>query len=148
MDIILLNDVDNVGYKHTIVKVKNGYGRNYLIPQKLAIIANESNRKRLDEIMKQDSIKSEKMLDEYKVMADKMAKTTLKIEAKAGSTGKIFGSVTNVQIAQALKAQLDMDVTRRIIHIEEEVKNLGSYTAEIRFHKDVDAKVNFEVIEG
>lgn len=148
MNIILLNDVDNVGYKHTIVRVKDGYGRNYLIPQKLAIIANESNRKRLEEIMKQDAIKSEKMLDDYKEMAKVMAATTLKIKAKAGSTGKIFGSVTNVQIAQALKSQLDMDIARRIIKIEEDVKNLGTYTAEILFHKDVDAKVEFEVIEG
>jgi len=147
MDVILLDDIDKLGYKHTIVKVKDGYGRNYLIPQKLAIIANESNQKRLNEIIKQDAAKAEKMLDEYKEMADKINEAILKIDAKASTTGKIFGSVTNVQIAQAMKAQLEMDIERRIIHIEEDIKQLGAYSAEIRFHKDVVATMKFEVFQ-
>ena len=146
MDIILLQDVDKVGYKHDVVKVKDGYGRNYLIPKKMAIIANKSNLARLSEFKRQEEAKEAKKVGLYQEMADRLAATTLKIGAKTGTSGKIFGSVTNVQIAQALKDQLDMDVERRKIELEEDVKELGTYTANLNLHKEVEAKVSFEVV--
>lgn len=147
MDIILLKDVEKVGDKYEIVNVKDGFGRNYLIPQKLAVIANDSNRKRLAEMERREEEHAEKKIDEYQKMADKLKSTVLKIGAKTGTSGKIFGSVTNVQIAQALKEQENIDIDRRKIELPEEVKNIGTYTAILHLHKDVDTQVNFEVVE-
>ncbi len=147
MEIIMLQDVDKVGDKHSVVKVKDGYGRNFLIPKGLAIIANKANRSRLDEMLRQEASKEAKLVDAYKEMAAKLNGQTLKIAAKAASTGKIFGSVTNVQIAQALKDQLGLEVERKKISIPDEVKNLGTYSANINFHADVPATVAFEVVE-
>lgn len=146
MDIILLQDVDKLGSKFEIVTVKNGYGRNYLIPQGLGLIANESNRKRLAEVQRREDAHAEKHRDKIEAMRDMLADKVLKIGAKVGSSDKIFGSVTNVQIANALKDQFDIDIDRRKIHLEEEVKILGSYTARLDLHKEIDVKVNFEVI--
>ncbi|MCO6460120.1 MAG: 50S ribosomal protein L9 [Saprospiraceae bacterium] len=147
MDIILLKDIDKVGGKHEIVKVKDGYGRNYLIPQGLAVVANAGNRRMLEDLIRQEEQKEAKRLDEYKEIAAKLADVTLKIGAKAGSNGKIFGSVTNVQLANALKDQVGVDIERKKILIEEEVKSLGSYTAKLILHKDVQSSVAFEIIE-
>lgn len=146
MEIILLQDIEKVGDKHTIVNVKNGYARNYLIPQGLALIANDTNRRRLDDLRRREAATAAKMMAVYEEMVAKMEGKVLKIGAKAGTSGKIFGSVTNVQIATALKDQLDVDIDRRKIIIEEEVKNLGTYTAKLDLHKELDAKVNFEVV--
>lgn len=146
MDIILLEDIEKVGDKHTIVNVKDGYARNYLIPQKLAIIANEANRQRLDELKAKEEAELAARLEEFQAVADKLKDQVLKIPAKAGTSGKIFGSVTNVQIAQALKEQMDIEVDRRKIDLPEEVKVLGTYTAELNLHPDVEAKVSFEVV--
>lgn len=147
MDIILLKDIDKVGGKHEIVKVKDGYGRNYLIPQGLAVVANAGNRRMLEDLIRQEEQKEAKRLDEYKEIAAKLADVTLKIGAKAGSNGKIFGSVTNVQLANALKDQVGVDIERKKILIEEEVKSFGSYTAKLNLHKDVQSSVAFEIIE-
>lgn len=147
MDIILLKDIDKVGGKHEIVKVKDGYGRNYLIPQGLAVVANAGNRKMLAELVKQEDRKEVKRLDEYKEIASKLSDVTLKIGAKAGSNGKIFGSVTNVQIANALKDQAGVEIERKKIVLEEEVKAIGTYTAKLNLHKDVQSSVAFEIIE-
>ena len=147
MDIILLQDVEKVGDKYELVNVKDGFARNYLIPQKLAVIANDSNKKRLAEMQRREEEHAEKRLEEFQEIADKLKETVLTIGAKTGTSGKIFGSVTNVQIAQALKDQEDIDVDRRKIELEEEVKALGTYTATLHLHKKVDAKVNFEVVE-
>lgn len=147
MDIIMLQDVEKVGDKHSIVKVKDGYGRNFLIPKGLAIIANKTNKARLDEMLRIDAAKEAKLVGTYKEMAAKLTGKTLKIAAKAASTGKIFGSVTNVQIAQALKDQLGIEVERKKISLPEEVKNLGTYTANVIFHADVPATVSFDVVE-
>lgn len=146
MEIILLQDVDNLGDKHEVVKVKDGYGRNYLIPQKMAIIANRSNLARLAELRKQEDAQQAKMISTYQEIADKLKATVIKIGAKAGTTGKIFGSVTNVQLAQALKDQLDVEVERKKIELNDEIKELGSYSAEVHLHKDVEATLNFEVV--
>lgn len=148
MDVILLKDLDKVGDKHEIVKVKDGYGRNYLIPQGLAVVANAGNRKMLAELVKQDDARELRKLDEYKAMAEKLTDVVLKINAKAGSNGKIFGSVTNVQIVNALKDQADVEIERKKILIEDEVKNLGNYSAKLLLHKEFHTSVAFEVIEG
>lgn len=147
MQVILLKDVTNVGAKHTIVEVKNGFGRNYLIPQKLALIANDTNRSNLDKIRETEEASRQGELEVFRAIGTKLEATVIKIAAKAGSTGKIFGSVTNIQIAQAIKEQINEEVDRKLILIDEEIKNLGSYTANINFDKDVQAKVNFEVYQ-
>ncbi len=146
MDIILLQDIDKVGNKFEIVTVKNGYARNYLIPQKMAIIANKTNRRKLDDLMKLEQSRLDKMIGEFQAMADKMKEKVLRIGMKVGTTDKIFGSITNVQIAAALKEQLGLDVDRKLISIPEEVKTTGTYHAVVNLHSDVDAKINFEVV--
>ncbi len=147
MDIILLKDIDKVGNKHEIVKVKDGYGRNFLIPQGMAVVANAGNRKMLAELVKQEDRKESKRVDEYKEIAAKLADVTLKIGAKAGTSGKIFGSVTNVQIANALKDQAGVEIERKKIILEEDIKTLGTYSAKLNLHKDVQSSVAFEIIE-
>ncbi|MGB1216581.1 MAG: 50S ribosomal protein L9 [Saprospiraceae bacterium] len=146
MKIILLKDVDNVGYKYDEVNVKNGFGRNYLIPQKLAVIANDTNLAKLKEVTSKIEAENAARVGEFKEMADKISAAVLKIGAKAGTSGKIFGSVTNLQVVQAIKEQLGLDVERRTIHLNEDVKTLGSYTATAKLHKEVEANVSFEVV--
>lgn len=147
MEIILLQDVDNVGDKHTIVKVKDGFGRNYLIPRGLALVANDTNRRKLGEIIRLDEARETKKLDIYREMASALSGATLRIGAKAGTSGKIFGSVNSNQLAAAIKEQLDLEIERRKIEIPEEVKTLGTYTANVNLHKEVKATVQFEVVE-
>ncbi len=147
MDIILLQDLENVGSKFEIVTVKNGYGRNYLIPQGIAEIANDTNRRKLDEYKRKEMAKETAELRKYQVIADAIQGKVLKIGAKAGTTGKIFGSVTNVQIAAALVEQLNVEIDRRKIVLPDEVKTIGTYTAILDLHSDVDAKVDFEVVQ-
>ncbi len=147
MEIILLQDIENLGGKHELVTVKSGYGRNYLIPQGMAIIANKTNMAKLNHLRKQDELRESKKVGEYQEMANKIQTEVLKIGAKAGTSGKIFGSVTNIQIAQSIKDALGLEVDRKKITIQEEVKNLGTYQANINFHPEVSCVVNFEVIE-
>jgi large subunit ribosomal protein L9 len=146
MEIILLKDVDKVGDKHTIVTVKDGYGRNYLIPQGMAVIANPTNRKKLDDIIRKEEDQAAARVAEFRDLAGFLKDKVLKIGAKAGTSGKIFGSVTNVQIAAALKDQLDIDVERRKVVLPEDVKELGAYKAKLDLHKDVEVLVYFEVV--
>ncbi|TVQ50188.1 MAG: 50S ribosomal protein L9 [Saprospirales bacterium] len=147
MEIILLQDIENLGDKHELITVKSGYGRNYLIPQGMAIIANKTNLAKLNHLRKQDGLRESKKVGEYQEMANKIQTEVLKIGAKAGTSGKIFGSVTNIQIAQVIKDTLGLEVDRKKITIQEEVKNLGTYQANINFHPEVSCVVNFEVIE-
>lgn len=146
MEIILLQDIEKVGEKHEIVDVKPGFARNYLIPRKMAIIANQPNRSRLDEIKQKEADELAARLAEFEAIAEQLKGKVLKIGAKSGTSGKIFGSVTNVQIATALKEQFDIDVDRKKIELPEEVKTLGTYTADVDLHPDVDIKVSFEVV--
>lgn len=146
MDIILLQDVEHVGYKHELVTVKNGYGRNYLIPKGMALIANQANKSRLDELKRREDASEAKRLDEYQGMADKLKGQTLKIGAKAGTSGKIFGSVTNIQITNALKSQFGLEVERRKVVLPDNVKELGTYKLTLKLHKEVVPEVTFEVI--
>lgn len=147
MEIILLENIDKVGDKHTIVKVRDGYGRNFLIPQGKAIIANATNRKRLNELVRREEAMEARKVGVYQEILDKVKGQTLRIAAKAGASGKIFGSVTNVQLAAAMKDQFEVDVDRRKIILPEEVKTLGTYTAQLELHKEVKGEIQFEVVE-
>ena len=146
MDIILLQPLDKVGEKHEVVTVKNGYARNYLIPRRLAIIANKENLGKLEELKRKEAEAQEKRMAKYKDIEILLADKVLKVGAKAGTSGKIFGSVTNVQIAQALKEQFSIEVDRHDIEMPEEVKDLGTYAAILKLHAEIQPKVNFEVI--
>ncbi|MEO1260255.1 MAG: 50S ribosomal protein L9 [Bacteroidota bacterium] len=143
MDIILLKNIEKVGRKFEIVTVKNGYGRNYLIPQGLAIIANKVNRNNLDSYKRQENAKLEKMLDTFKEIAAKVNGQNLTLPVKCGVSGKIFGSVTTLMIANALRDQLAVEIDRRDILLPESAKEIGTYTATLDLHPDVDAKVDF-----
>ena len=148
MEIILLKDIEKLGDAHEVVSVKPGYARNYLIPQGFAITANSKNMAKLDDLKAKQAAEEQKFVDAAKEQAAKVEGQVLKIETKAGTSGKIFGSVNNVQIAQALKEQLGVEVDRKDIELVEEVKNLGTYSATVKFHKQVTQTVSFEVVEG
>ncbi len=147
MDVILLKDLEKVGYKHDVVKVKNGFGRNYLIPKKLAVIANAINMKKLDKIKEEDLAKEAARLGEYQEVAKQLEGKTLKLGVKAGTSGKIFGSVTNVQIMNAIKEQFELDIERRKIVLNESIKEIGNYTANIELHPEVTVELPFELIK-
>ena len=144
MEVILIQDVANLGYKNAIVKVKDGYGRNYLIPQKFAVIASESAKKQLAENLKQQAHKLAKLRDNAQVLAQKLEMTALTIAVKASENGKIFGSVTNAQISEALEA-LGINVDRKLIAVEP-VKELGEGKAVAKLFKDIKAVINFKVV--
>lgn len=145
MRVILKEDVANVGYKDEVVTVKDGYGRNFLIPQGKAMIASESALKVLAENMKQRAHKVAKIKDDAQALAAKLEGISLVIGAKTSSTGTIFGSVTNIQIAEELTKQ-GFEVERKLIVIKEPIKETGNYTALIKLHKEVSVEIPFEVI--
>jgi len=143
MEVILKQDLKGLGYKNDIVKVKNGYGRNFLIPQRIAVLATDSNKKMQAEEIKQSSFKEQKLRNEATAMAAKFADVTVKVGAKAGESGKIFGSVTNIQLADALK-KAGYDIERKNIEMNEEsIKALGTYSAKVRLFKEISATINF-----
>ena len=146
MEIILKKDLKGLGYKNDIVKVKNGYGRSFLIPQGVAVLATDSNKKMQAEEIKQSSFKEQKLRNEATAVATKLADVTVKVGAKAGESGKIFGSVTNIQLAEALK-KAGYDLERKNIEMNEDaIKTLGTYSAKVRLFKEISATINFEVI--
>lgn len=145
MKIILKEDVTNLGYKDDVVEVKDGYGRNYLIPQGKAVIANNSNLRQLEENQSQRAHKLAKIKADAEAAAAALADVALTIGAKASATGTIFGSVNNIQIAEALE-KLGHNVDRKLIVVKEPVKELGKYTAKINFHKEVSVEIPFEVV--
>ena len=146
MQVILIQDVNNLGGLNELVTVKNGYGRNYLIPQKFAIEANPSNLKQLEEKLKQRAKKEAKLLAELNSVIATLQTGALKIGAKTGISGKIFGSVTSVQIARAIREQKGYEIDRRRIHIIDEVKELGTFKAKIDFGNGNETEVEFEVV--
>ena len=146
MDIILIQDVDNLGAKNEVVKVKNGYARNYLFPRQLAVESSPSNKKQLEERMKQVKKKEDKMLAEINSVITKLKEAPLKLGAKTGTSGKIFGSVTSLQISRAIREQRGYDIDRRKISIVDEVKELGTYKANIEFGNGQSTEVEFEVV--
>lgn len=146
MDIILKQDLDNLGYADEIVKVRPGYARNFLFPRGYATIASEQNRKVLAETMKQRAHKAQKIRGDAEAVAKQLEAMVIKIGAKVGESGKIYGSVNALQLADALSKH-GVIVDRKKIHLDSEhIKALGLYTAVVNLHKDVKAKVNFEVI--
>ena len=148
MEVILKQDIKNLGYKDELVKVKAGYGRNYLIPKGAAIVADEANKKMLAETVKQRAFKEEKIKKAAEVATNALKDIVVKVGAKVGEKGKIFGSVNAIQIADAIK-KLGYEVDRKNVTINdaENLKTIGTYTADVRFHKDIVAKVTFEVVE-
>ena len=146
MEVILIQDVDNLGGANELVKVRNGYARNFLIPQKLAVEANPSNRKQLDEKVKQIRKKEEKLLADLNVVIAKLKEAPLKIGAKTGTSNKIFGSVTPLQLSRGIREQKGFEIDRKRIHIIDEVKELGTYKASIDFGNGNTTELEFEVV--
>lgn len=145
MDVILIKDVDNLGGANEVAKVKNGYARNFLIPQKFAIEASSSNLKQLAERLKQIKKKEDSMLAEINSVIAKLKEAPLTLGAKTGTSGKIFGSVTSLQISRAIREQKGYEIDRRKISIADEVKELGSYKAQIDFGNGNIVDVDFDV---
>ncbi|MCG8412005.1 MAG: 50S ribosomal protein L9 [Bacteroidales bacterium] len=146
MEVILKQDIQSLGHKNDIVTVKNGYGRNYLIPKGLATLATPSAKKMHAENLKQRAHKEEKIKNEALEIAKKLEKVTISIGAKTSSTGKIFGSVNTIQIAEALKEK-GYEIERKNISIADDlVKEVGKYTATIKLHKEVKVDIEFEII--
>lgn len=147
MELILKKDVDKLGYKDDIVKVRDGYGRNFLIPKGYAVIANEAAKKMHAENLKQRAHKEAKIKEEAEKIAKAIATLTIKVGAKAGESGKIFGSVNAIQVADALK-KLGYEIDRKSISMKgDNIKTLGTYEATIKLHKDVAQVIKFEVVE-
>lgn len=146
MQIILIQDVNNLGGANEVVTVKNGYARNFLIPQKMAVEASPSNLKQLEERLKQLRKKEEKMLAEINKVIAALQDGALKIGAKTGTTGKIFGSVTTVQIAKAIREQKGYEIDRRRISLVDEIKELGNYTAKVDFGNGNETDLALEVV--
>ncbi len=145
MDIILKEDVKGVGYKNDTVSVKPGYGRNYLIPQGMAIIANNSNKKQVEENIRQAAHKAEKIIQDAQALAASIGDLVITINTKAGESGKIFGAVTALQVSDALKDK-GFEVDRKRITFKEAVKNVGEHTVLLDFHKNVKHEITVNVV--
>jgi large subunit ribosomal protein L9 len=147
MEVILKKDIPNLGFATDVIKVRNGFARNYLIPQGLAVMATEPNKKMNAETLKQKAFKEDKIKNEAEAMAKLLENVKVRIGAKVASTGKIFGAVNALQIAEALKDQFNYDVDRKKIHIEgDKIKEVGEYKATVMLHKGVTVNVDFEVV--
>lgn len=146
MELILLKDIEGLGDRDDVVTVKNGYGRNYLIPKRMAIVANKRNSNMLKERTRQSDLRTDKMMGQIQAAVTQLEGSSLKVGAKVGTSGKIFGSVTNIQLADAIKKATGLEIDRRKITILEEIKSLGTYKAELDLHKDVKPEIEFEVV--
>jgi len=146
MEVILIQDVDNLGAANEVVKVRNGYARNFLLPRQMAVEYSPSNKKQLEERMKQVKKKEDKMLAQINSVIDKLKEAPLKLGAKTGTSGKIFGSVTSLQLSRAIREQKGYEIDRKKIHIVDEVKELGTYKANIEFNNKQTTKPKFKII--
>lgn len=147
MEVILKQDVEHLGFANDLVKVKDGYARNFLLPRKLAVAATPSERKQLNETLKQRAHKETKLREEADKNAAKLIDQTIKIAAKVGEKGRIFGSVNTIMLSDAFK-QLGIEVDRKYIKLKgEAIKSVGTYEAEVTFHRDVVKTIPFEVVE-
>ena len=147
MEIILKKDITGLGYKNDLVNVKDGYARNYLIPKGAAMVATPSNKKMLAETKKQQAYKEERIRKEAEALATVLKDLTLKIGVKAGTSGKIFGSVNTIMISNAVMAEKEIEIDRKKILIDEEhIKEVGTYTAKIKLHKDIVVDINLDVV--
>lgn len=145
MEVILKQDIQGLGYKNDIIKVKPGYGRNFLIPQGLAIVANKSNIKMIEENIRQASHKAEKIKNDAIALADSIGEVVLEIGAKVGDSGKIFGAITTLQISDALKEK-GFEIDRKKISFKGDVKSVGDFITILDLHKEVKKEVNFKVV--
>lgn len=146
MEVILKVDVEHLGSAGDIVNVKPGYARNYLLPKQFAILATESNKKMFAENKRQAAYRLEKELQALRDLADKLTKTTVKLPVKVGTTGKLFGSITHLQISRALK-DLGFDIDRKNISLKDEIKELGKYKITVQINKEISAEVNLHVVK-
>lgn len=146
MELILKEDVENLGFKDDVVKVKNGYGRNFLIPNGLAMLATESNKKVLAEKIKQSQNKQKKAIDEAQKIVKKLEKLDLKIAAKALEGDKLFGSINSADISKEL-LENKLEIDKKYIQLSSNIKNTGSYSAKIRLHREVNFELSFEVVK-
>jgi len=146
MEVILKQDITGLGYKNDIVKVKAGYGRNYLIPNGFALIANQSNKRLTEENVRQMAHKAAKLKQDAVDLAAKLGDLTIELKTKAGESVKIFGAVTSIQVADALKAK-GFEVDRKKVHFKEQPKQLGTYIATLDLHKEVKHEISVNVVE-
>ena len=146
MDIILREDIQGLGYKYDVVTVKDGYGRNFLIPQGKAMVASKSNRKMIEENIRQAAHKAEKQRQDAQAIADSIGEIVLEIKTKAGESGKIFGAITSLQISDALKDR-GYEIDRKKVSFKEKIKTLGDYHAILDLHKEVQHEVAVKVVE-
>jgi len=146
MQVILIQDVDNLGGRNELVAVRNGYARNYLIPNKFAVEANPSNLKQLEERQKVAAKKEAALLAEINKVVDVLKASPVKISAKTGTSGKIFGSITSLQVARAIRDQKGYEIDRKRISIVDEIKELGNYKASINFGNGNITEIDFEVV--
>ncbi|QNF33458.1 50S ribosomal protein L9 [Adhaeribacter swui] len=145
MEVILKDDVKGLGFKNDIVEVKPGYGRNYLIPQGIAVMADKTNKKIVAENIRQAAHKAEKLKLDAQAIADQIGDQVFELPAKVGESGKIFGAVTTTQLSEALRAK-GIEVDRKKISFDQEVKSAGEYTASVALHKEVKHTVRFNVV--
>ncbi|MBT1698324.1 50S ribosomal protein L9 [Fulvivirgaceae bacterium PWU4] len=145
MEVILKQDVAGLGYKNDIVKVKAGYGNNYLIPNGFALIANDSNKRLVNENVRQAAHKAAKVKQDAEALAAKVGDLTIELKTKAGESGKIFGAVTALQISDALKAK-GFDIDRKKVVLKESPKQLGTYNAVLDLHKEVKHEIKVKVV--
>jgi large subunit ribosomal protein L9 len=146
MQVILIQDVNNLGGVNEVVSVKNGYARNFLIPRKMAVEASPTNMQQLNERLKQQQKKEAKMLAEINLVIAKLKEGAVKVGAKVGTSGKIFGSVTSVQVSRAIRDQKGYEIDRRKIHIIDEIKELGNYKAKVDFGSGHETELELEVV--
>ena len=146
MDVILIQDVNTLGGKNEVVKVKNGYARNFLIPQKFAVEASPSNLKQLNERLKVQKKKEDAMLAEIKSVIAKLTEAPVKMTAKTGTSGKIFGSITTVMVSRAINEQKGYQIDRRKIHLPEDMKEIGTHKAKVDFGNGNEAEFEIEVV--
>ena len=146
MELILKEDVENLGFKDDIVNVKNGYGRNFLIPQGLATLATESNKKVLQEKIKQSQNKQKKAIEEANKIVKKLEKLNLKISAKSLEGDKLFGSITSAEISREL-AENGLEIEKKYVQLSSNIKKVGSFSASIRLHREVSFDLSFEVVK-
>jgi len=146
MEVILKKDVENLGYQDEMVEVKPGYARNFLVPKGLAVFATSSEKKMLEETVRQRAHKEEKVQKEANAKAAKLENEMIKIGAKVGENGKIFGSVNTIQLADALKAAGHTIDRKDIVIKNEPIKEIGTYEAEVTLHKDIKQTIKFEVV--
>ena len=148
MEVILKQDIKNLGFTDDVVKVRPGFGRNYLIPRGMAVLANETNKKIHNEVIKQRSHKVAKVRGDAEKLSSALEGVTLSISAKVGENGKLFGSVTSQQLMDKLKSMGYSIDKKQIVMPEDHIKKIGNYTAEVIVHRDIRAKLNFEVVEA